>query len=261
MSRLIIMSKLKKIPKWAQEALDAGPEANWSTGINCMSPDDASDWRQDHAYESWIQFLDGWGVPDEYSECVDFYFLWDHIDNELKLYLWILHPHKGAARGVEIYGIKKRDLPMIYSWLRTAADRNASRFADVVLLASKNSLANKNSKETSEEPIKTKRARMSTKKRSISMHPLLLHNDPQALKIPAGGRVVEISERQNVPTIWVEADITEETEDITVRVVDTGYEIHEREEYLGTSHTGYSLSFHIVRVNPVKPRDERKKHP
>jgi len=49
------------------------------------------------------------------------------------LTLWVLHPRKGAARGVEVK-IVRDDLSEVYAFLREAAERNAERFAKVVAL-------------------------------------------------------------------------------------------------------------------------------
>lgn len=50
----------------------------------------------------------------------------------LTLTLWLIHPRKGASRGVEIKKIEQSDLPAVYAFLRQAATRNADRFATVV---------------------------------------------------------------------------------------------------------------------------------
>ena len=47
----------------------------------------------------------------------------------LGLVLWMIHPRKGASRGVEILNIERNDLPAVYKWLREAATRNAERFS------------------------------------------------------------------------------------------------------------------------------------
>ena len=47
------------------------------------------------------------------------------------LILWVLHPRKGASRGVEIKDIKQSDLPGIFKYLQKAAARNATRFAKI----------------------------------------------------------------------------------------------------------------------------------
>lgn len=50
---------------------------------------------------------------------------------QLGLVLWVLHPRKGASRGVHVKRIERRDLPSVYRFLRSAADRNAERFSRI----------------------------------------------------------------------------------------------------------------------------------
>lgn len=52
----------------------------------------------------------------------------------LTLTLWMLHPRKGASRGVEIKRITKEDLSLVVAWLKEAAQRNAQRFAAITSL-------------------------------------------------------------------------------------------------------------------------------
>lgn len=56
-----------------------------------------------------------------------------HVADEahVVLTLWMLHPRKGASRGVEIKNIQQADLPAVFRFLRQAAQRNANRFANV----------------------------------------------------------------------------------------------------------------------------------
>lgn len=46
----------------------------------------------------------------------------------LGLVLWMLHPRKGAARGVDVKNIRQDEVPAVLEWLRKAAERNAQRF-------------------------------------------------------------------------------------------------------------------------------------
>lgn len=50
----------------------------------------------------------------------------------LALIVWLLHPRKGASRGVEIKRIEEGEMPDVLRWLSDAAKRNADRFAAVV---------------------------------------------------------------------------------------------------------------------------------
>jgi hypothetical protein len=51
------------------------------------------------------------------------------------LVLWLIHPRKGASRGVEIERIEREDLPVVFAFLKEAARRNAERFAKAVQVA------------------------------------------------------------------------------------------------------------------------------
>jgi len=46
----------------------------------------------------------------------------------VRLVLWLLHPRKGASRGVEVKRIEREDVPAICAYLQEAAQRNADRF-------------------------------------------------------------------------------------------------------------------------------------
>lgn len=50
----------------------------------------------------------------------------------VKLTLWLLHPRKGASRGVRYELIEQDDLSSIRMFLQEAAERNASRFSRVL---------------------------------------------------------------------------------------------------------------------------------
>jgi hypothetical protein len=50
----------------------------------------------------------------------------------VNLVLWLLHPRKGASRGIEIKNIRQQDLPSVMSYLTEAANRNARRFCGII---------------------------------------------------------------------------------------------------------------------------------
>ena len=58
----------------------------------------------------------------------DFYFA-DSGDGDLMLNLWLLHPRKGASRGVEVRGVKADDLPAIKALLRQHMEAHTRHFA------------------------------------------------------------------------------------------------------------------------------------
>lgn len=53
----------------------------------------------------------------------------------VNLILWWLHPRKGCSRGIEVKNIQQAELPEVFAFLKSAADRNAERFARVVAKA------------------------------------------------------------------------------------------------------------------------------
>lgn len=46
----------------------------------------------------------------------------------VSLVLWLIHPRKGASRGVEVKRVEREDIPAICAYLQEAAQRNADRF-------------------------------------------------------------------------------------------------------------------------------------
>lgn len=75
-------------------------------------------------------------VPSECATCQGHSYLYMEEPAKLQLTYWMLHPRKGAARGVEVLDIKKADLQAVYNFLGTAARRNFERFAAVQALSS-----------------------------------------------------------------------------------------------------------------------------
>lgn len=52
----------------------------------------------------------------------------------LNVVLWMIHPRKGASRGVRVERLSKADASAAVAWLREAAKRNAGRFAKIAEL-------------------------------------------------------------------------------------------------------------------------------
>ena len=72
--------------------------------------------------------LKRYGIPKSCPTCDGESFLYTAPAAHLNLILWVLHPRKGAARGVEYSHIQESDMPDILKTLREAARRNADRF-------------------------------------------------------------------------------------------------------------------------------------
>lgn len=47
----------------------------------------------------------------------------------LALILWVLHPRKGASRGLEVRSVQQDEIPTVITYLQEAARRNAERFS------------------------------------------------------------------------------------------------------------------------------------
>lgn len=50
----------------------------------------------------------------------------------VSLVLWMLHPRKGASRGVEVKHIEQGELEAVFTFLQQAAQRNAARFEKII---------------------------------------------------------------------------------------------------------------------------------
>lgn len=109
----------------------------WGVGSDYMMTD-GSGWGLSQTYESWTDFAEGFGIsPDSLNECVNFHFTASNIESDdadrppvmLTLQLWIIHPRKGASKGVEILSVSETELPDAVNYLRAAAVRNAKRFS------------------------------------------------------------------------------------------------------------------------------------
>lgn len=68
------------------------------------------------------------GVWGHCEHCVDGY-IYDEPDAHVGLQLWILHPRKGASRGVYIENIEEHEIPAVIEYLKEAAERNTNRFS------------------------------------------------------------------------------------------------------------------------------------
>lgn len=72
------------------------------------------------------------GIPVTCLDCKGHASVYTAPAATLGLTLWILHPRKGAARGIEIRSIEKKELKAVYKFLREGAQRNALRFEKVI---------------------------------------------------------------------------------------------------------------------------------
>lgn len=73
-----------------------------------------------------------WGIPLTCPDCDGHGYIYeDGVKCKVGLVLWLIHPRKGASRGVHVKQINQDQLPAVYKFLRTARDRNAERFAKI----------------------------------------------------------------------------------------------------------------------------------
>ena len=50
----------------------------------------------------------------------------------MNLIIWMIHPRKGASRGVEVNNIQQADLPAVFAFLSEAVTRNTGRFTKIM---------------------------------------------------------------------------------------------------------------------------------
>jgi hypothetical protein len=118
-------------PEWALAAIATSMHySGWHPGDDYMRGP-----ARPGEYPSWSHAMvsDGWPAdiifePGEMNRVVDFYFRWTE-DHGLCLLAWVLHPRKGASRGMEVRNVRQEHLPAVYAWLRAAAAVNAACFA------------------------------------------------------------------------------------------------------------------------------------
>lgn len=71
------------------------------------------------------------GIPVKCDECAGHGSIFTAPAAHVSLTLWWLHPRKGCSRGIEIEHIEESEVPSVREFLRTAAKRNADRFAKI----------------------------------------------------------------------------------------------------------------------------------
>jgi hypothetical protein len=111
---------------WMVEAIACNPSYPWWGPHEDYMAVNGDGWNSPIYHKTWPEFSNQWDL-DDMNECANWYF---HItDRGLGLVLWILHPRKGASRGVSIARVERTELPAVATWLQEAAERNAERFA------------------------------------------------------------------------------------------------------------------------------------
>lgn len=78
------------------------------------------------------------GIPLTCDKCDGNGYTFTAPSAHVSLTLWIIHPRKGCSRGVEIERVEESDLASIFTWLSTAAERNAQRFSKLPIPCTQN---------------------------------------------------------------------------------------------------------------------------
>lgn len=99
------------------------PEAVNEWAINGMGHDSINRWI---CVEARAKHL---GVYGECGHCDDGRQYEGHC--KLNLQMWMIHPRKGAARGVYLHDIKEAGVPRVIAYLKQAGERNANRFSNL----------------------------------------------------------------------------------------------------------------------------------
>jgi hypothetical protein len=74
------------------------------------------------------------GVPKTCPDCEGHGHVFTAPEAHVNLVMWLIHPRKGASRGVEVKNVLEEDLPAIFEFLRQAAERNQQRFSKIPVL-------------------------------------------------------------------------------------------------------------------------------
>jgi hypothetical protein len=69
------------------------------------------------------------GVYGKCEHCEGKGYVYIEEKPRLALQMWMLHPRKGAARGVILRNINQEEIPKVMEYLKEARDRNAERFS------------------------------------------------------------------------------------------------------------------------------------
>lgn len=88
----------------------------------CDSMASDGNWSSTLEYENWETFLAEFKEADsDYNVIVNFYFDYEDEDDKnspVHLNMWLLHPRKGASRGVLVNNIKDSELSEIKRYLK-----------------------------------------------------------------------------------------------------------------------------------------------
>ena len=90
-------------------------------------------WNSALKFPDWTSFASEFDNADaDYNVVVNFYFEEqdeDVADSPTSFNMWMLHPRKGASRGVHIHEVTEDDVPLIKDYLKKHRDTVTNWFA------------------------------------------------------------------------------------------------------------------------------------
>ena len=100
------------------------------------TPEEVNEWAKKHfGHDSINQYIcvkaraEKLGVYGLCEECNGEGYIYTEPKAKVGLQMWILHPRKGASRGVYLKNIEEHEVPRIIEYLKEARDRNNERFS------------------------------------------------------------------------------------------------------------------------------------
>lgn len=124
-------------PQWMIDCLSMNPNyCGWGAGDDYMSTT-AGGWAKSSIYNSWAEYENDWRGLDDLNELINFHFevrCDDDGEIALSVHLWMIHPRKGASRGIRIDNVNEADAAKARALIAHGRQRNADRFAKVVAL-------------------------------------------------------------------------------------------------------------------------------
>lgn len=100
------------------------------------TPEEVNEWaKNSFGHDSINQYIcvkaraEKLGVYGLCEECDGDGYIYTEPKAKVGLQMWILHPRKGASRGVYLKNIEKHEVPKVIEYLKEARDRNNERFS------------------------------------------------------------------------------------------------------------------------------------
>lgn len=71
------------------------------------------------------------GIFGHCKECEGLGYIYTKPTATVSLQLWMIHPRKGASRGLLVEEVKEDEIPIVMKWLKEAEKRNSNRFKKI----------------------------------------------------------------------------------------------------------------------------------